>query len=200
MRVTAEPRSDQINAEDFIGRSATFTIAGVKTGSAEQKYDIKLAEIEGRVWRPPLTVLRMLIAAWGDETDAWIGRRVTLYCDPHVTFGRDEVGGIRISHMSDLPGGKPFSAMLTIRRGQRAKHAVEPLPDAPLPDAPRKQPIDADTADAFLQDFAQADTEADLKAVAADLAAWDLGAHRDKLLRAYEARQAAIAEPDTSSD
>lgn len=130
MKITAEPRSDQWNADDFVGGPRTFTIAGVKAGAAEQKYDIALVEGEGRVWRPPLTVLRLLIEAWGNEAAVWVGRRVTLYRDSSVRFGSDAVGGIRVSHMSDLPGGKPFSPKITISRGRRATVTVEPLTDA----------------------------------------------------------------------
>lgn len=146
MKITAEPRSDQWNADDFIGGPRTFTIAGVKPGTAEQKYDIELVEGEGRVWRPPLTVLRLLIAAWGDEAADWVGRRVTLYRDPSVRFGSDPVGGIRVSHASDLPGGKPFEAMLTSKRGKRESHRLEPLPDTPAaPSGPSAEDIAACT-------------------------------------------------------
>jgi len=130
MKITAEPRSDQWNADDFIGGGRTFTIAGVKVGKAEQKYDIELAEGEGRAWRPPLTVLRLLIAAWGDEAAVWVGRRVTLYRDPSIKFGGDQVGGIRVSHMSDLPDGKTFTVKLTSARGKKEPHTVEPLINA----------------------------------------------------------------------
>lgn len=136
MKITAEPRSDQLNADDLIGSPRTVTIAGVKPGSAEQKYDIVL-EGEQRVWRPPLTILRLLMAAWGDEADVWKGRRVTLYRDPTVTFGPDSVGGIRVSHMSHLPDGKPFTARVTVKRGRRAPITVQPLDDEPsAPAAP----------------------------------------------------------------
>lgn len=130
MKITAEPRSDQWNADDFVGGPMTFTVAGVKVGSAEQKYDIELAEGQGRAWRPPLTVLRLLIAAWGDDAAAWTGRRVTLYRDESIRFGPEAVGGIRISHMSDLPGNKPFEVKLTSSRGKRALVKVQPLTEA----------------------------------------------------------------------
>lgn len=126
MKITTEPRSDQWNADDFIGGPRTFTIGRVKTGAAEQKYDIELLEGEGRAWRPPLTVLRLLVAAWGDDATAWAGRRVTLYRDAEISFGRDKVGGIRVSHLSDIE--KPLSIMLTATRGKRASHTVQPLP------------------------------------------------------------------------
>lgn len=129
MRITTEPRSDQWNADDFIGGPRDFTIAGVKVGAAEQKYDIELVEGEGRSWRPPLTVLRLLVAAWGSDATTWVGRRVRLYRDPEVSFGRDKTGGIRVSHMSDLPNGKPLTEKLTVSRGKRANFTIEPLPD-----------------------------------------------------------------------
>lgn len=135
MKITAEPRSDQWNAEDFIGSPRTFTIAGARVGTAEQKYDI-LLEGEERVWRPPLTVLRLLMAAWGDESSVWIGRRVTLYCDESVRFGKDLTGGIRISHASNLPDGKPFRKSLQVSRGKRQTFTIDPLPDTPTPTAP----------------------------------------------------------------
>ncbi len=129
MKITAEPRSDQWNADDFTGGPRTFTIAGVNTGAAEQKYDIQLVEGEGRVWRPPLSMLRVLLNAWGDEASAWAGRRVTLYQDPNVRFGKETPGGIRISHLSHI--GKTMKIPLTVSRGKRAMYTVEPLPEGP---------------------------------------------------------------------
>ena len=126
MKITAEPRSDQWNADDFLGSPQTFTIAGVKAGSAEQKYDLIL-EGENRFYRPPLTVLRLFIAAWGDESENWIGQRITLYRDDSVRFGSDAVGGIRVSHMTGLPGNKPFAVKVTSSRGKRSLIKVQPL-------------------------------------------------------------------------
>lgn len=131
MKITAEPRSDQINAEDFLGGPRTYTITGVREGTAEQKYDIGL-EGEQRVWRPPLTVLRTLIKCWeSDDSADWIGKRVTLYCDEKVTFGKDTVGGIRVSHVSGID--KPATVSVTATRGRRVKVTVQPLADEPPP-------------------------------------------------------------------
>lgn len=124
MKITAEPRSDQWNADDFVGGPRTFTVAGVRAGTAEQKYDIVLEGHE-RVWRPPLTVLRILIKAWGDEAASWAGRRATLYRDDTIRFGRDAVGGVRVSHLSHL--SEPLEVKLTEKRGARATHVVQPL-------------------------------------------------------------------------
>ena len=138
MKITAEPRSDQWNADDFTGGPRTFTIAGVNDGTAEQKYDIKL-EGEARAWRPPLTMIRVLMKAWGDESDAWVGRHVTLYQDPNVKFGRDVIGGIRISHLSHI-GDKPLNVKVTTTRGKRETVTVQPLKDAPKSTPAPSQP------------------------------------------------------------
>lgn len=132
MKITAPPRSDQWNAEDFTGGPRTFTIAAVKPGKAEQKYDIELVEGEGRVWRPPLTVLRLLIAAWGDDAKKWQGQRVTLYLDPDVRFGKEAVGGIRLSHLSGID--KPLTVALSVSRGKRTPFTVHPLVERPAGD------------------------------------------------------------------
>lgn len=143
MKITAEPRSDQYNADDLVAGPRTFTIARVKPGKAEQKYDIALAG-EERVWRPPLTVLRLMLAAWGDEASAWVGQRVTLYRDPTVAFGNDKVGGIRISHMTGID--KPLYEELTVKRGKRARFTVQPLTEtAAIPTHPTADEVAACT-------------------------------------------------------
>lgn len=126
MKVTVTPRSDQWNADDFTGGPRTFTIAGVKHGAAEAKYDIELAEGEGRVWRPPNGMLSVLIQLWGDDAQKWQGRRVTLFKDASVRFGKEVPGGIRISHMSDI-GSKPCNPPITVSRGKKSPYKVLPL-------------------------------------------------------------------------
>lgn len=129
MKITAEPRSDQYNADDFIGGPRDFTVTGVRAGTAEQKYDI-LLDGETRCWRPPLTVLRLLLAAWGDDATAWSGKRVRLFRDPTIRFGKDAMGGIRVSHISGID--KPMTVALTSTRGKRATHTVQPLAETPV--------------------------------------------------------------------
>lgn len=135
MKINTAPRSDQWNADDFVGTTAkTFTIADVTEGTAEgARHDIHLAEGGGRVWRPPVTMLRLMCEAWGDDSDNWIGKRVTLYKDSKVRFGKDTPGGIRVSHMSHLPRNERMSVSTTATRGKRTIITVDPIPDAPPP-------------------------------------------------------------------
>jgi hypothetical protein len=124
---TLAPKSDQLDACDLIGHPRTFTITDVSKGNAEQPVNIHLAEFP-RVWRPGKSMRRVLAACWGTEASAWIGRRVTLYCDERVTFGGDVVGGTRISHLSHIDKRK--AVPLLVKRGKSATFTVEPLPEA----------------------------------------------------------------------
>lgn len=74
---------------------------------------------------------RVLIAAWGAEASAYVGKRITLYGDPSIKFGKDAVGGIRISHLSGLD--KPLTVALTVTRGKRAPFTVQPLTEPEKP-------------------------------------------------------------------
>jgi hypothetical protein len=152
VRVTIEKKTDQLNYEDFLGGvTRVVTIAGVKVGTKEQQYDIAI-EGDNRVWRPAVTVLKLLVAAWGDDATEWVGRRAMLYGDPTVRFGSSVVGGIRVSHVSHID--KPVTASLTETRGKRKSHTVEPLPDAPAkPAAPSEADVNASTDRALLRDW-----------------------------------------------
>jgi hypothetical protein len=125
MKVTIEKKTDQLNYEDFLGGiTRIVTVKGVKAGTKEQQYDIQI-EGDQRVWRPAVTVLKLLVAAWTDDATLWAGRSAELYGDPEVTFGRDKVGGIRVSRLSHIEA--PLSVNLTETRGKRKMHRVEPL-------------------------------------------------------------------------
>lgn len=162
MRVTIEKKTDQLNYEDFLGGiTRIVTVAGVKAGTKEQQYDIAI-EDDQRVWRPAVTVLKLLVAAWGDDATEWVGRRAELYGDPTISFGKDRVGGIRVSRVSHI--SKPVVASLTETRGKRKSHTVDPLPDAPPPN-PNAARIDAliaeyDGADAERQVAIRTEVEA----------------------------------------
>lgn len=130
MTTTVIPKSDQINADDLITGSVTATIVDVRKGDAEQPVKVVLDLFgEGRPYKPGKSMRRVMIEAWGPDSGAYIGKRLTLFREPRVRFGPDEVGGIRISHMSGIP--KRLTVALTATRGKRVPYVVEPLPDLP---------------------------------------------------------------------
>ncbi|MEW1813266.1 hypothetical protein AB0284_21495 [Pseudarthrobacter phenanthrenivorans] len=129
MTESLAPKSDQLDAVDLAASGPrTFTIERVSRHNAEQPFNFHLAEFP-RVWRPGKSMRRVIAAAWGTDASKYAGRRVTLFCDPSVTFGSDTVGGTRISHLSHID--KPLRVPLLVKRGKSATFTVQPLPDAP---------------------------------------------------------------------
>ena len=125
---TLAPTSDQLDAIELVAGPRTFTVEAVSAGSDEQPVQIRLAEFP-RVWRPGKSMRRVLAAGWGVDASTWIGHRVTLVYDGGVMFGKDRVGGTRISAMSHLKDGKRLTVPLLISRGKSAMFTVEPLPN-----------------------------------------------------------------------
>lgn len=123
----AAPRSDQLNADDLIAGPRTVTITRVDVPGGEQPVHIHLHGLDGRPWKPSKMMLRVLMLAWGADSDDWIFKRLTLYRDPEVRFGGKAVGGIRISHMEGLDHPRTWS--LTTARGKKGAFTVQPLAD-----------------------------------------------------------------------
>lgn len=126
---TVAPKADQMINEDLLDGPRTFTIGRVvvKAG-ADQPVDVYLEEFGPLPYRPSKGMRDVMIAAWGSKSATYQGKRLTLYRDANVRFGKDRLGGIRISHMSDLPGSKPLSVLLRVSRGKRGEHVVNLLP------------------------------------------------------------------------
>lgn len=140
------PRSDQLNAEDLLQGPRTVTVTDVVRGSAEQPVNIVTAEFgPSRPYRPSKTMRRVLVAAWGSDASAYVGRRMMIYREPEITFGKDKVGGIRISALSHIE--RRLTLMLMVTRGKRAPFIVEPLADGPT--AAPKPPNPAKIIEAF---------------------------------------------------
>lgn len=152
MRPAAVAKSDQWNADDLLGGPATVTIArAIRFDRKDQPVEIALTESPTKCYRPCKTMVRALIAALGPDGSKWAGRRITLYRDPSTMWAGEEVGGIRVSHLSGLRD--PLVLMLQIRRGQKAKVTILPLPSAEtapaLPDVMARQGIEIHALEAW---------------------------------------------------
>lgn len=148
---TITPRADQQNADDFLAGPRTIRITGVSAGTEEQPVNISFEGDGGRPWKPSKGMRRVLVALYGAESSAMIGKRVTLFNDPTVTFGADTTGGIRISHASDIAA--PVTLALSVKRGKRKPYTVQPLP-------PEAQPRDRATLEAIGNTKAKEGTDA----------------------------------------
>lgn len=135
-------KSDQLNADDLMGRDLTIKITKVSASAdaADQPVSIHFEGDGGKPYKPCKSMRRVMVQAWGVDGQAYVGRSMTLYRDDKVMFGGIQVGGIRISHMSHIDREKVMA--LTATRGKKAPYSVKPLkvetrrPEEPKTDAP----------------------------------------------------------------
>jgi hypothetical protein len=144
MTPTLEAKSNQLTSDDLIAGPKTITVTKVTAGSTEQPVAVYYDGDQGKPWYPCKSMRRVLVAAWGADAKGYIGRSMTLFRDPEVSYGGIKVGGIRISHLSDLDS--PLSIALTVTRQKRSPYKVQPLAKA----KPAPAPAQADPAAAAL--------------------------------------------------
>lgn len=121
------PKSDQISADDLIGGDLIIRITGVKIMPGQEQPVSITFEGNQRVFRPCKSMARVMVAAWGPDSSAYVGRSLQLYRDPTVKWGGLEVGGIRIRKMTDMPDNRAMTMALTATKGQRKPYIVHPL-------------------------------------------------------------------------
>ncbi|HHG9960354.1 TPA: hypothetical protein ACPZLH_001530 [Yersinia enterocolitica] len=188
---TIIPKSDQLNFEDVQSSSITAVIKSVRAGNNEQPVFIDLEGYDGRPYKPSKSMRRVLIGGWGNDGHSWVGKTLTLKGDATVKFGGVAVGGIKVSHMSDI--ASDLSLMLTTSRGKRSEHRVIKLEVKPVK-------VEERTPDELLAGFTNAASNA--KTVAELDKSFKyiqhvLAAHHDQLEKAtdiYGIRKAEMEE------
>lgn len=126
MTSVIQPKSDQLNFDDFCGgKTLTIKITKVSKVSGEQPIVINYENDNGKPWRPCKSMCRVLVNCWGGNGQSYVGKSLTLYGDPTVKWAGMEVGGIRISHMSDIPAERVMA--LTTSKSNRKPFTVKPL-------------------------------------------------------------------------
>lgn len=131
LRETITPKSDRINADDFIAGPETVEITAVKRGDAESPVAVHIKD--RKPWYPCKSMRRVLITAYGDNGADWVGKSATLFCDPAVRFGGVAVGGIRIAALSGIESDLAIS--LTTTRGKRSPFTVKKLNTSVYPES-----------------------------------------------------------------
>jgi hypothetical protein len=149
-------KGDFISAVEFDGKSPTLTIAKAnmtevfdeKTGRDKAKGTIWFKEID-RGWIVNKTNALCLVGMFGEETDGWVGKRVTLFAKL-VKFGPKTEPGIRVKGSPDLkapltvtvklPKKRPEDMVMEVTRasGASQKQTAQPqrAPEPPQDDAP----------------------------------------------------------------
>lgn len=122
---TIQPKSDQLNSDDLLTGELTITVTECRVLQSDQPVELHWEGGTGRPYKPSKSMRRVIATAWGVDSKNYAGKSMTLYRDAHVKFGGQEVGGIKISHMTDIE--KPFRIALTETRGKKGLHSVEIL-------------------------------------------------------------------------
>jgi hypothetical protein len=133
---TLIPNSDQLDAADLAAsgpRIFTIERVVVKSAGAEQPVAVYFKEFP-RPWHPGRNMRRVLAHVYGKDSSKWVGHKLELYCDPDVIFGKERVGGTRISRMTGIDG--PIKAPIIVGRGKRGTWPVKPLATTTEPLAP----------------------------------------------------------------
>lgn len=118
-----QAKSDQLNAEDLLAGPRIIRIRGVE--ERDGRIRVSFDGDNNRPWILSKTAIRVLAACWGENAAKWIGLSCTIYCDETVVYGGKEVGGIRVSHVEGIVS--PRTLMLTVMRGKKKEHVIQPL-------------------------------------------------------------------------
>lgn len=157
MTAIIQPKSDQLNADDLLSGPRTIKITKVDVNpGVEQPCTVHYEGENGRPFKPCKSMARVMVLVWGPDSKQYAGKSMTLYHDPEVKWGGMKVGGIRISHMSDMKSNAPL--MLTVTRGKKAPYSVKPLAADVVPlkvvEAPQETQPDAFDVLAFASEVA----------------------------------------------
>lgn len=119
-------KSDQLNSDDLIGAGKTIKITKVSVlMKGEQPVTVNFEGDNGKPYKPSKGMCRVMVQAWGIDPETYVGRSLTLFRNPDVTWAGAKVGGIQISHMSDIKEG--FTMALTASKGNKKPFTVKPL-------------------------------------------------------------------------
>jgi hypothetical protein len=131
-------KSDQLNFVD-LGTDGELLITiehvNYEESRDQQKVWIYYEGCNNRPYKPSLGMVRVLIGAWGKDGDTWPKKSILLYGEKAVTFGKGEVGGIRIRSLSDIPK-EGYTAFIQKNKRVRVKQTIPLLViEAPKPTA-----------------------------------------------------------------
>ena len=138
IRAAIMPKSDQLNADDLVGRSIVVRILGVKVlRTPEQPVTITISD--HKPYKPCKGMQRVLVQLIGEDPKTWVGRWLLLYRDPEAKWAGEPVGGIRIGGISGIQSD--CTVPVTINKKQRAQHEVKRL--TPPTASPEEQALAA---------------------------------------------------------
>ena len=123
---TTKAKSDQLNADDLIGGDIVIKITKIKINlNSDQPAIIHYEGDNGKPYKPCKSMRRVIEYKWGSDESFFVGRSLKLTRDASVKWAGEAVGGIRITHMSNLDDDSRF--MLTYSKGVKRPYKVDKL-------------------------------------------------------------------------
>ena len=133
-------KSDQLNADDLMGGAITVKVTNVtkSTVDGQSMFSVHYEGDNNKPFKPCKTMRRVMVAIWGKDGNLYKGKFMTLYRDPDVKYAGEMVGGIRISHMSNLD--KPKRLVLTATNKSKKPVVIQPLAQQKPTASPEPEP------------------------------------------------------------
>lgn len=113
-----EAKSDQLNAVDLMASHRIIRIRAVDVKKGDQPISVFFDGDNNKPWKPCKGMSRILAAAWGKDSDNWIGKHAEIYFAPEVLWAGKAVGGVRIKALSDIDA-QGLSLTLAISKQKR---------------------------------------------------------------------------------
>jgi len=122
-----EAKSDQLNAVDLMSGSKEIKIIKVdhNPSDIQQPTTIHYENENGRPYKPGLTMRRILIECYGKNGGDYVGKSLLLFRNSEITYGKEKVGGIEISHLSCIDND--VTVTLPVGRNKHRKFIIKPL-------------------------------------------------------------------------
>jgi hypothetical protein len=109
--------------EEMVASIKAVALENMPGDSGEQRWVLTFRELpKGLVLNT--TTIRVLDKCFGNHSDEWVGRKVTLYVDETVQFKGQVVGGLRL---------RPFKAPKAPKAAQLVPAAADPELDDKIP-------------------------------------------------------------------
>ncbi len=195
-------KSNQLNADDLDNPMVIKITRAQKIEGDKQPMILHFEGCENRPFKPCLTMRRLITRIWGKKGGYYVGQSIELHRDPSVTFGPNQVGGIRINKMTGID--RPKIEIITVSKIKKSPFRVEPLIiEDPAPTG------EALTDEAFIlwsDMMSISKTNEELLKIAADIKAVQYDEEGSKRLNAaysvaFKALKEAEAEaPNTNSE
>ena len=106
----AKPDSEYFGGQDLPNLDAKITVTikaydieVIRTQKGEIKKGVLHFEENIKPWIVSKEKLMPIKNKYGLDTDKWIGKKITLYFDPLIKFGREVTGGVRAEIPREAP-------------------------------------------------------------------------------------------------